>query len=73
MTIRERCIDIVEGIPDEQLGYIAAMLENAQKMIDEMRDDAYCLALYRSAKEDPENANGKPLEQMVAELGINLA
>ncbi len=49
MTKREQCLNIVNRIPDEQLEYIAAILENAQKMIDEMKDDAYCSELYNNS------------------------
>jgi len=72
MNIREHCYDIVRNIPEQQLSYIAAILENAQKMIDEMQDDAYCLELYRSAKADPDNAEGVSLEEYAAKWGIDL-
>jgi len=58
MSVRERCYDIVKNIPDAQLSYVAAILENAQRMIEEMQDDAYCLELYRQAKSDPDNTEG---------------
>ena len=72
MNIRERCYDIVKNIPDAQLNYVAAILENAQKMIEEMQDDAYCLELYRQSKSDPDNADGVSLEKLAAELGIEM-
>ena len=55
MTKREQCLSIVKEIPDEQLEYIAAILENAQKMIYELRDDAYCLDLYNNSFDEDNN------------------
>ncbi|MCL2086784.1 MAG: hypothetical protein FWH05_04220 [Oscillospiraceae bacterium] len=55
MTKREQCLNIVKRIPDEQLEFIAAILENAQKMIYEMKDDAYCLGLYNDSFDEKNN------------------
>ena len=72
MNIREHCYDIVRSIPEQQLSYIAAILENAKKMTDEMQDEAFCLELYRQAKADSDNAEGILLEEYAAKWGINL-
>lgn len=56
MSMREQCLDIVRKIPDEQLSYIAAILENAQKMVEEAADMAFCVGLSeRYEKNNPEH------------------
>jgi len=73
MSERERCINIIEKIPDGQLSYIAVLLENAYQMIDEMLDDAFCIALAEryDARED-KGEPSIPIEALAEELGIVL-
>jgi len=70
---KERCFNIIEQFPREQLGSLADSLEAMYKMIDEAADDAFCIALSeRHAKRDDKDDKGIPLEKFAAELGIVL-
>jgi hypothetical protein len=73
MSNRERCVDIIERFPDEKLIYVVGFLENAYKIIEEAVDDAFCLSMYKNAKNDPDNAEGMSIEQFAAELGVELS
>ncbi len=70
MTAKERCADILDKFPEERLPYIAAFLEDAYRLIEDALDDAYCLELYNQSPE--EEGDGIPIEQLSAELGIQL-
>ena len=75
MSTKEHCISIIEKIPEEQLPYIAAFLENAYKMIDEMLDNAFCIALAeRHEKNNPvfKEDDYAPIEEVAKRLGVNL-
>jgi hypothetical protein len=69
MTAREQCLNIVRDIPDEQLGYIAAILENTKKIIDESSDDAYCAELYKNSFGD-DNGEAEDFSDFARRIGI---
>ena len=71
MSNKGRCIDIIEKFPDERLSYVAELLENAYKLIEESLDDAFCIAL----AERHENAIDKdapttPIEELAKNGGL---
>jgi hypothetical protein len=75
MSDRERCIDIIEKIPDERLPYIAALLENSYKIIEEAFDDAFCIALAERHKRNNPQFNKDdfmPIEEVAEKFGVIL-
>ena len=69
---RTRCYEIVDMIPEEQLGYVLTMLENTHKLISDTLDDAFCLELYRRAKSAEDNASGISLAEYAEQWGIDI-
>ena len=69
---RERCYEIVDMIPEGQLGYVVTMLENTQRLISETLDDAFCLELYRKAKAAEDNTDGVSISEYASKWGIDI-
>ena len=72
LTTREQCIEFIKNASDTRISYIAALLNSAQKVIDEFEDDLYCLALHEeymnSSEKDEESV---PLEDVAAKWGLS--
>ncbi|MCL1995030.1 MAG: hypothetical protein FWG63_02400 [Defluviitaleaceae bacterium] len=69
-TQKQRCLEIIEILPAEQLQSVAAFLENIHnQLIEEAEDDAFCMKLYEeSLGFDDDEA--EDIEVFVAKLGI---
>ena len=67
MSEREVCLQLLNGIPDDQLSPVVTIL----KAIDEMLDDAYCLRLLAECEKDPDE-DAISLDDFAKELGIVL-
>jgi len=73
MTRRENCLNIISQVPEEQLHHFEASLIYTRKLIEEILDDAYCLALYEHHMKTPDREDDFiPIEDVAAELGIKL-
>ena len=42
MSDKEMAINIIDSLPESQLGYVVNMLENFRNAIAEAADDAFC-------------------------------
>ena len=70
---KERCINIIEKIPEEQLQYIEIFLANAYNMIEEAFDDAFCLALAEQYDRlADKNDKGTPIEELAEKWGVDI-
>ena len=56
MSNREKCNEILDSFSEMQLVNIVALLQAAQNAINDAPDDAFCNALYKEYRDDPENA-----------------
>lgn len=72
MSNREKCIAILNKLPEDQLANIAAILEAAKKAIDEAADDAFCESLYKQYEADPAKGETISLEDAAQQLGVDL-
>ena len=72
VNARERCYEILDLIPEEQLRYVVLMLESTHRMISETLDDAFCLELYRKAKTEEDNLGGVSLDEYAEKWGIDI-
>lgn len=72
MSDRERCIELLDSVPEFKIGYVLAYLQGLTA--DEAADDAFCEALYQEYLNDadPEKNNATALQDVAAELGISL-
>ena len=74
MSDKEMAINIINSLPESQLGYVVNMLENFRNAIAEAADDAFCEQLYNDYLNDPdpEKDDGIPIEDLAKSLGIQL-
>ena len=74
MSNRDIAQNIINTIPDSQMGYIVNLLQNFQMALEEAADDAYCERLYNDYvnDEDPEKNTGMEIEEFAKSLGIEL-
>ena len=72
MSTKEKIYQLIDGLSEEQLKGLLAMLNGYAEMVEEARDDAYCAELYEEAKNDASDET-KPIEDFAKELGINIA
>lgn len=70
MSDKERCIELLDSVPEFKLGYVLAYLQGLTA--DEAADDAFCEALYREYEADPDKGDAIPVEEFAAQLGIQL-
>jgi hypothetical protein len=74
MSNKDRCIELISGFEEEQLGNVIIMLKSIKNLMAEAADDAFCLRLAN----DYENAPLEDREQLMSiqdfskELGIEL-
>lgn len=73
MSNREKCMMLLETVPDFKLGYVLAYLQGL--CADEEADDAFCQSLYASylADDSPDKHETISIEQLAADLGVELA
>ncbi|MCL2086213.1 MAG: hypothetical protein FWH05_01295 [Oscillospiraceae bacterium] len=72
---KQRCINIIERFPEEQLAMLADSLENMHKMLDEAFDMAFCVSLAELHKNNnPAHIEDdfSSIEDVANRLGVNL-
>lgn len=74
MSDREKAINLIESIPDSQMGYILNMIQSFKSAVDEAADDAFCESVYESylADTDAEKNDAVAVEDFAKSLGIQL-
>ncbi|MDO4175650.1 MAG: hypothetical protein Q4D42_12885 [Eubacteriales bacterium] len=72
MSDREKCIELLENVPEFKIGYVLAYLQGLTA--DEAADDAFCEALYQEYLNDtdPEKNDAVTIQDVATELGISL-
>ena len=53
MITREKCVNMLDTVPEYKLGYIFAFIQGL--IADEEEDDAFCEQLYQEYLADPDN------------------
>ena len=70
---KQRCFDVIERFPEEQLAGLAASLEAMYKMLDDAMDEAFCMAMSnRHAQEPDAYEAGTSIEELAERWGIDL-
>jgi len=72
---KQRCINIIERFPEEQLSMLADYLENMRKMLDEAYDMAFCVSLaelHKSYNPVHIEEDFSSIEDVANRLGVNL-
>jgi hypothetical protein len=74
MSNRDRCIELLDSFEDSQLENVFSMLKATKNAIDNASDDAFSEALYKEYLdcEDPDKHQIVGIEQLAAQLGIQL-
>ncbi len=54
MSNREKCIGLLDGLTEEQLLRIIAVIQDAIDEMEEAEDDAFCERLYQEYLNDPD-------------------
>ena len=68
MSDREKCVSLLEQVPDYKISYILAYLQGL--MADEEADDEFCEKLYQDYLDDPEREESFTLEECKKSWGI---
>ena len=68
MTVKQKCLDIIDLFPPEQLTNVAVSLEAMYKLANDV-DDAYCLELFRNSF-DEDNDEPECFEEFVGGIGL---
>ena len=68
MSIREKIIALLTGVPEYKMGYILAYVQGLTA--DEDADDAFCQQLYERYQNDPEKDEEFTLEECKREWGL---
>lgn len=71
MSIKEQCLELLNGLPDFKLGYALAYLQGLTA--DEDMDDAFCLSLLEQYENDPDPEKNQafPLDDCKREWGLS--
>ena len=69
MSNREKCVDLLNNVPDYKIGYVLAYLQGLTA--DEELDDAFCERMYQNYLNDPDKDESYPLEDCVKEWGLD--
>lgn len=74
MSNREKCLMLIDTFDEGELLNIAVMLQAARNAVDEALDDAFCNRLYEEYLKDPdpEKDESVSIQELAAELGIDL-
>lgn len=72
MSNKEKCIELLDSVPEFKMGYVLAYLQGLTA--DETADDVFCEQMYQDYLNDldPAKHDAVPLEAFAAELGIDL-
>ncbi len=68
MSNKEKVINLIDTIPDEQLGFIVGYLQN---LCEEIEDDLFCEQLYQNYLNSPNKGEFVPIEDVIKGLGKN--
>lgn len=69
MSNREKCVDLLNNVPDYKIGYVLAYLQGLTA--DEEADDAFCERMYQNYLNDPDKDESYSLEDCVKEWGLD--
>ena len=72
---KQRCLNIIERFPKEQLAMLADSLENMYKMIEEAVDMAFCVGLSENHRRNNpvhKEEDFIPMADAAKRLGVNL-
>jgi len=70
---KQRCFDIIERFPKEQLVGLADSLESLYKMLDDAMDEAFCMAMSNRHAQRPDAYEaGATIEELAERWGIDL-
>ncbi|MBQ9440566.1 MAG: hypothetical protein IJU35_08315 [Paludibacteraceae bacterium] len=69
MSNREKCVDLLNSVPDYKIGYVLAYLQGLTA--DEEADDAFCERMYQNYLNDPDKGESYSLEDCVKEWGLD--
>lgn len=72
MSTRDKCMELLDGVPEFKLGYVLAYLQGLTA--DETADDVFCAQLYQDYIDDPDTTKNESisLEKFAAGLGVSL-
>ena len=68
MSNRDRCVQLLDNVPEYKLGYVLAYLQGLTA--DEDTDDAFCLDLWERYQKDQEKDESFTLEDCKREWGL---
>ena len=68
MSNKERCIQLLDRVPDYKIGYALAYLQGL--VADEEADDAFCARMLENYENDPEKDEVYSLEECKREWGL---
>lgn len=68
MSNKEKVMSLIGNIPDEQLEFVVAYLQN---LTDEIEDDLFCEQLYQNYLKSPDKDEFISIEEVVKGLGQN--
>lgn len=68
MSNKEKCINLINRLPENELKPVVAILE----MIDDLLDDVFCQRLMDEYDSSYERGEGMDIDSFAAELGIKL-
>ena len=68
MSNQEKCINLINRLPENELKPVVAILE----MIDDLLDDAFYQRLMDEYDNSDERGEGMDIDSFAAELGIEL-
>lgn len=66
MTNREKAIALIQNIPDDDLGFVVAYLQN---LTEDLADDLFCENLYQDYMNSPDKDEFVSLEEVLRDLG----
>lgn len=66
MSNKEKAIRLMESIPDSNLDFVVAFLEN---MVEDIADDIFCEKLYQDYLNSPDKGEFVSLEEVLRDLG----
>ena len=74
MSDREKAINIIDTLPDSQMGYILGILQSFKSAVDEASDDVFCDNLYEDYLTDTDATKNDAvsIEDFAEGLGISL-
>ena len=72
MSVREKCISILDTFDEEQMLKVIAVLADMRREYDELEDELFCEKMMEEYKNDPDKGDPVPIEEFAAQLGIEL-